>query len=97
MSTAIDRKWFAAVASLESCVLCGQHGVQVSHSNMHRGMGQKSAPWMTAALCPACHGDIDNGKSLTRVERRELHARAINLTHSALISAGRLVLTGEAA
>lgn len=92
MSTATDRRWFAAVASLESCVLCGQHGVQVSHSNLHRGMGQKSAPWMTAALCPSCHGDIDNGKTLTRVERRELHARAINLTHSALISSGKLQL-----
>lgn len=89
---AIERKWFSAVASLESCVLCGSYGVQISHSNLHRGMGQKSDPWMTAALCPNCHTEIDNGKQLGRLERRELHARAVNLTHAKLIERGVLRL-----
>ena len=93
MSTATERAWFAAVASLESCVLCHRNGVQVSHSNLHRGLSQKSDPWMCAAICPGCHHDIDNGPNLGRLERRELHARAINLTHAALIRAGRLQLT----
>lgn len=92
MTTAAERAWFEAVASLERCVLCNTHGVQVSHSNLHRGMGQKSAPWMTAALCEGCHYDIDNGPNLNRLERRELHARAINLTHARLIEAGKLRL-----
>jgi len=94
VSTAIERRWYAAVASLESCVLCHAWGVQVSHSNMHRGMGQKSAPWLTAALCPSCHHACDNGKELSQLERRELHARAVNLTHALLISAGVLTLKG---
>ncbi len=92
MSTAEDRRWFAAVAGLGACVLCRQPGVQVSHSNLHRGLSRKSAPWMTAALCPACHHEIDSGRTLERTDRRELHARAINLTHDALIRAGRLRL-----
>lgn len=93
MSTTEERRWFAAVASLETCVLCGRWGAQVSHSNMHRGMAQKSAAYFTAAICQQCHHEIDNGPNLTQLERRELHARAVNLTHAKLIEAGRLALT----
>lgn len=92
MSTANERAWFAAVASLECCVLCGRFGVQVAHSNQHRGMSRKAPPDLTAALCPKCHNDIDNGKDLSQLERRELMARAINLTHHALVERGALVL-----
>lgn len=92
MAKSSEKAWFAAVASIESCVLCGQRGVQVSHSNMFRGMGQKSKPWMTAALCPECHNEIDNGKNLSKLERRELHMRAIALTHDALIERNRIGL-----
>jgi hypothetical protein len=92
MSSASEKRWFAAVASLENCVLCGRSGVQVSHSNMLRGMGQKSAEWNTAALCPDCHFEIDSGRDLGKSERRALHFRAITLTHDRLIRAGRLVL-----
>ena len=95
MTTAADRRWFAAVASLESCVLCRCYGVQVAHSNEHRGMGQKSASHMTAALCPACHHEIDNGNELSQPERRALMARAIVLTHDALIRNGTLKLDGS--
>jgi len=89
---ATERPWFQAVAELEVCVLCGAFGVQVAHSNMHRGMGQKSAPWLPAALCPACHHACDNGKALSQLDRRELHARAVNLTHDRLIRDGKLRL-----
>jgi hypothetical protein len=92
MSTAEERRWFAAVASIGSCVLCGAFGVEVSHSNQGRGMGQKSPPYETAALCRDCHAAIDNGSTLPQLERRALHDRAIRRTHSALIRAGRLVL-----
>jgi hypothetical protein len=57
-------------------------------------MGQKSAPWQTAALCPACHHAVDNGRDLSQLERREMHHRAIVLTHSRLIDAGQLILKG---
>ena len=93
MSTALERRWFAAVASLESCVLCGAYGVQVAHSNRDRGMGQKAPPDLTAALCPACHHDIDSGKALSQSERRSLMDRAILLTHSKLIENGLLRLS----
>jgi hypothetical protein len=88
---ALEQAWFGAVASLECCVLCGRYGVQVSHSNIDRGKGQKSSPDLTAALCPKCHGDIDNGKDLVQLERRWLHARAINLTHHQLFERGILL------
>ena len=95
MSTAEEKRWFAAVASLESCVLCGAFGVQVAHSNRDRGMGQKAPPDLTAALCPACHHEIDNGHLRDQAQRRALMDRAIVLTHARLIRAGRLVLKGD--
>ena len=92
MSTALEKRWFAAVASLESCVLCQKYGVQVAHSNQDRGMSQKSAPWLTAALCPECHHEIDNGRHLERSERRAQMDRAIVKTHDALIRNGKVKL-----
>ncbi len=92
MSTAQERRWFAAVASLESCVLCGAYGVQVAHSNRDRGIGQKAPGDFTAALCPACHYSLDNGKDLPQAERRALMDRAIVKTHHALIVSGKLRL-----
>ncbi|MGH7744816.1 MAG: hypothetical protein ACREQ5_08380 [Candidatus Dormibacteria bacterium] len=53
MSGAADKRWFAAVADLGQCVLCGAHGVQVAHRNQGRGIGQKAPAHRTAALCPA--------------------------------------------
>lgn len=47
---------------------------------------------MTAAICPADHAEIDNGKHLTQAERRALMDRAIKLTHAALIERGLLRL-----
>jgi len=92
MSTSLERKWYAAVASLENCVSCGEFGVQVSHSNQGRGMGQKAPPWETAALCPREHYEVDNGKEMSQLERRAFHDRMIVRTHSALIRAGKLKL-----
>jgi hypothetical protein len=94
VSTAADRRWFAAVASLETCSLCGQYGVQVAHRNEGRGMGQKAPAHQTAALCPACHTAIDNGRDMPQAERRARMDRAIVLTHSRLIDAGQLILKG---
>lgn len=68
-----QKKLFAAVAQLP-CQLCGKHGVQVSHSNQSRdgkGMGLKAKPYRVAALCPACHVEIDSGKNLSKSERVE--------------------------
>lgn len=75
-----SRKWLAAVSQLDQCVLCGSWGIQVAHRNEGRGMGQKNDDSLTAALCPACHHEIDNGSHLSREERRERMDRAIVLT-----------------
>jgi len=67
------KKLYAAVATLP-CQCCGAWGVQVSHSNQSKdgkGMGLKSYPYRIAALCPACHVEIDSGKHLTKAERIE--------------------------
>lgn len=93
MTTAADKRWFQAVASLETCSLCGQYGVQVAHRNEGRGLGQKSAAHMTAALCPACHHELDNGKTLLQAERRARMDKAIVITHDRLVRAGKVKVT----
>ena len=90
--TTRNRKWLAAVAEIGSCVLCGKFGVQVAHRNEGRGMGQKSGDHLTAALCPECHHEIDNGRDLSQAERRERMNRAIVRTLDALVTSGKLVL-----
>lgn len=59
---------------------------------MLRGKSQKSNPISTAALCTSCHQAVDNGPDLSKIERRELHMRAIVLTHEALGERGQLGL-----
>nr|WP_247717766.1 hypothetical protein [Morganella morganii] len=70
----------AAVAQIECCVLCGRYGTQVAHRNEGKGMGLKVDDSLTAALCPQCHHNIDNGGSMNRIERRQEMDRAIILT-----------------
>ncbi|WP_274371923.1 hypothetical protein, partial [Morganella morganii] len=69
-----------AVAQIECCVLCGRYGTQVAHRNEGKGMGLKVDDSLTAALCPQCHHNIDNGGSMNRIERRQEMDRAIILT-----------------
>ena len=87
---ATERKWFSAVASLESCVLCHAYGVQVAHRDYGKGMGLKTKPWMTAPLCPKCHGELTDGKQYNRDEKRAFMDRAIVETHAILIERGVL-------
>lgn len=75
-----SKKWLAAVAQIECCVLCGRYGTQVAHRNEGKGMGLKVDDSLTAALCPQCHHNIDNGGSMNRIERRQEMDRAIILT-----------------
>ena len=82
--------WMKAVAEVETCVLCGRYGVQVAHRNEDKAKSQKVDDCLTAALCPECHHEIDNGKNLTRDERRAAMDRAIVLTLRALVRAGKV-------
>lgn len=83
-----SRKWLAAVHQIQSCVLCGAYGIQAAHRNQGKGMSQKTDDCLTAALCPACHHDIDNGSRLSREERRALLDRAICETVAQLARMG---------
>jgi len=90
-----SRDWMAAVASIGTCVLCGQYGVQVAHRNEGKAKSRKNDDCLTAALCPACHTEIDQGKDLTREERRARMDKAIVLTLQALVRAGRVKVSNE--
>lgn len=83
-----SRAWLAAVHEIESCVLCGRHGIQAAHSNQDRGQSQKASDCLTAAICPTCHHEIDNGKHLAKAERRARLDRAIVLTIDQLARRG---------
>ena len=79
--------WLAAVRSIP-CVKCGSPGVQAAHRNQGKGMGTKADDCLTAALCPAHHAEIDQGRDMTREERRAEIDRCIVLTLQALVRAG---------
>lgn len=82
--------WMKAVAELETCVLCGRYGVQVAHRNEGKGKGMKAPDCLTAALCPECHHELDNGRSLTLEQRRARMNEAIVLTLDALVKQGKV-------
>lgn len=86
-------KWLQAVRELECCVLCGSYGVQAAHRNEGKGAGMKTSDCLTAALCIPCHSGIDQGKTMTREEKRALMDRAIVLTVEAMVKAGKLVIS----
>lgn len=88
----LERAWCNAVHELDTCSLCGAYGIEWSHRNEGKGMGMKTPPYMTAALCKDCHYRIDNGKDLSRDERRALMDKAIVITHARMIENGSLAL-----
>ncbi|WP_312800019.1 hypothetical protein [Pseudomonas sp.] len=81
-------RWLAAVRSLENCVLCGTYGVQAVHRNESKGMSMKVDDCLSAALCPSCHHEIDNGHRLTKEERRAELDKAVLLTIRELAQRG---------
>ena len=83
-----SKPWKEAVASIECCVLCGEYGTQVAHRNEGKGMGMKASDCATAALCLSCHHEIDNGKNLSREDRRAMMDKAIVLTLIELVNRG---------
>ncbi|MEM7886029.1 hypothetical protein Q4Q91_19250 [Morganella morganii] len=85
-----SKKWLQAVGEIDCCVLCGKYGVQAAHRNEGKGMGIKVDDCLTAALCEECHSRIDNGRDMTREERRSEMDKAIVLTIRKLANEGRL-------
>jgi hypothetical protein len=80
--------WRRAVASLP-CMLCGKEGeTQCAHRNEGKSMSMKTDDATSAALCVDCHRNIDQGKDMTREERRSTMDRAIVLTLAELARRG---------
>ncbi len=53
-------------------------------------MALKVDDCLTAALCPTCHAEIDQGKDMSREDRRRAMDVAILKTITELARAGRL-------
>lgn len=82
-----SNKWLQAVREIDCCVLCGRYGVQAAHRNEGKGIGLKVDDSLTAG-----HERIDNGKDLSREERRSEMDRAIVLTLQKLTREGRVTV-----
>ena len=60
------------------CQVCGIHSETVcaAHRNEGKGIGIKVSDALVAAMCHSCHTELDNGKTLTKEERRAMWNRA---------------------
>lgn len=57
----------------ESCVACGRQDgtIVLAHRNEGKAGGKKLVPdWLGLDLCFVCHTEYDQGKSMSRDERR---------------------------
>ena len=80
-----------------SCQNCGAEDgtVVAAHSNQlahGKGRGMKAPDYMVAALCFRCHSEVDQGRELSRDERREIWDAAWRKTIAALFESGRLAI-----
>jgi len=69
--------------------------VCAAHSNQQRdgkGTGIKASDAMVASLCSKCHYELDNGKDLSKDERREIWELAHRLTIKYFIEHDMLVV-----
>jgi hypothetical protein len=76
------------VASLpcQNCYIEGQ--TQAAHSNWAKhgkGRGIKASDQYTAALCQACHTELDSGARLSKEQRRDLWQMAYQRTVNRLV------------
>lgn len=91
----------AAVRRL-NCVHCQTSGrTQAAHSNQLRfgkGRGLKGSDAAIMALCapnfgkPGCHAELDQGSTMTKLERYAFEYEHIALTLISLIEQGYLVI-----
>jgi hypothetical protein len=91
-----NKKLLEAVRQMP-CQYCGaQDGtVCAAHSNDSKhgkGMGQKASDACIAALCHRCHSMLDQGKDLSKEERREMWLHAHVNTMRWLIENEKLIL-----
>ena len=87
-----SEKFRRAVASQECGACNSMAGSQAAHENMNKGMGLKVSDARCAALCVNCHRELDQGKKMTREERREFWKDAYISTIVRMIERGVLVV-----
>lgn len=86
-----SRAWREAVASLPRCVRCeAERPLVPAHRNEGKGERMKVDDCLTAGLCNECHMEIDQGKNLSREERRRELDRAILRTLVLLFREGKV-------
>lgn len=58
----------------ESCIVCGAEDgtVVLAHRNEGKGMALKVPDFWGLDLCGCCHAEYDQGKTLSREERRAM-------------------------
>jgi hypothetical protein len=83
-----SRKHLMNVAELpcQNCYIEGQ--TQAAHSNWAehgKARGLKASDEYTAALCQACHTELDSGARLTKEQRRDLWQMAYQKTVNRLV------------
>ena len=74
------------------CQCCGRlsESVCAAHRNEGKGMGMKVSDALVAALCHICHTELDNGKTLSREDRRAMWNRAYIGTMQYLLEHGMI-------
>jgi len=72
-----SKRLLEVVASL-NCQNCGHYLSQAAHSNWGGGKGRgiKASDNYVAALCQACHTEVDTGNRLSKEERQALWLNA---------------------
>lgn len=90
-----NKKHLKNVASLP-CQNCGLDGqTQAAHSNMAehgKGRGIKASDQFTAALCFACHHDLDVGHQLSKKEKQTMFKNAMFKTWAELLARDLIVV-----
>jgi hypothetical protein len=75
------------------CASCGADDCSVAaHRNEGKGMGMKVSDALVAPLCFTCHRNLDQGKDMTRNERRDFWNRAYIKNIQLMIETGMLKL-----
>jgi len=86
-----SRALLKAVATLP-CQCCGAHGLtQAAHSNQAshgKGRGIKASDVFIAALCLACHHEVDQSNTLSGAERLRMWLDAWRKTVAELLRRG---------
>jgi hypothetical protein len=94
-----SRKLLDQLRDAPECFVCGciniGGNIVPAHSNQLRdgkGVGIKAHDYRSAAVCAACHAEIDQGKNWSKEERLRVWEDAHRKTMAWLIESGKLVV-----